>query len=277
MKKISLFLGLAIIVGSFVSRNSFALPNPAASYCAELGYTWAIMNSPEGQCGICIFPDNSSCDEWSFYTGQCGQKYSLCAIHGFDIMTLNDGNDAYSPEYAVCIDKYSGEVVGSITNLFFGQQDSDTDGIVDYNDNCRTVPNGPDGGTCSTGEIGKACKTSDDCGSGGLCSMNQEDSDNDTRGDVCDNCPDVANPYQKDRDNDTVGDACVCAVQHLLGRDKKGIDTIRRFRDETLSGSAVGRQLIHIYYRYDEFMINVFEKYPVLKKQAKRILIMLLG
>jgi hypothetical protein len=36
----------------------------------------------------------------------------------------------------------------------------------------------------------------------------QEDSDHDTRGDVCDNCPDVINPNQADSDGDGVGDAC---------------------------------------------------------------------
>jgi hypothetical protein len=76
-------------------------------------------------------------------------------------------------------------------------------------DNCPNTPNGSDNGTCITGAyIGTHCNDNSTCGVGGLCSMNQEDTDNDTAGDACDNCIDTANPSQIDCDNDTFGDAC---------------------------------------------------------------------
>lgn len=34
------------------------------------------------------------------------------------------------------------------------------------------------------------------------------DSDNDGKGDTCDNCPNVPNPDQLDSNNDGIGDAC---------------------------------------------------------------------
>ena len=78
--------------------------NPAAVYCNELGYEYKIINdSVGGQRGVCIFPDNSSCGAWDFFTGKCGQNYSYCGLHGCDIETIRDGKNPYSPEYAVCI------------------------------------------------------------------------------------------------------------------------------------------------------------------------------
>ena len=54
-------------------------------------------------------------------------------------------------------------------------EDVDSDGINDYLDNCPYTPNGHDGGTCTSGNIGESCMSIGDCGIGGFCSMNQED------------------------------------------------------------------------------------------------------
>ena len=66
--------------------------------------------------------------------------------------------------------------------------DLDCDDIVDEEDNCPDTPNGPDGGTCTSGRIGESCISNDDCGAGGFCSMNQEDTmppGGNNCGDVC--------------------------------------------------------------------------------------------
>lgn len=49
-----------------------SLPNPAAVYCHQQGYTSEIRTAPDGsQAGVCIFPDGSECDEWAYYRGEC--------------------------------------------------------------------------------------------------------------------------------------------------------------------------------------------------------------
>jgi hypothetical protein len=74
------------------------------------------------------------------------------------------------------------------------QPDDDSDGVGNKCDNCRTTPNGPDLGTCIVGVIdgessaGQECTSDDDCGTppdDGVCSLNQENSDGEGLGDVC--------------------------------------------------------------------------------------------
>jgi hypothetical protein len=49
------------------------MPNPAAVYCEQQGYRVEIRTATDGsQTGYCIFPDDSECDEWMFYRGECG-------------------------------------------------------------------------------------------------------------------------------------------------------------------------------------------------------------
>ena len=86
--------------------------------------------------------------------------------------------------------------------------DSEEDGISDYADNCPEIPNGPEGGTCTSGSLGSPCMSHSECGSGGFCSKDQEDLDTDNIGDACDNCPSVSNTNQEDNDSDGLGDAC---------------------------------------------------------------------
>jgi len=71
--------------------------------------------------------------------------------------------------------------------------DYDYDGIPDTIDNCPNIPNGPSLGTCMPGsdKAGVACHSDADCVLGcsvnGVCSMSQEDTNQNGVGDVCEN------------------------------------------------------------------------------------------
>jgi putative hemolysin len=48
------------------------LPNPASVYCEENGNHLEIQTATDGsQSGVCVFPDGSSCDEWTYFRGEC--------------------------------------------------------------------------------------------------------------------------------------------------------------------------------------------------------------
>jgi hypothetical protein len=94
------------------------------------------------------------------------------------------------------------------------EPDADGDGIQDSQENCPDKPNGPLLGTCMPGsdKAGASCTSDADCvigcSSNGKCSMNQEDTDADGKGNVCDNCPSIVNADQKDTNGDGIGDVC---------------------------------------------------------------------
>lgn len=121
------------------------------------------------------------------------------------------------------------------------QSDVDGDGIGTVCDNCLLIPNGPSSGTCigksgSQGVIvyvGVNCTSNNDCdiiypgADITSCQMNQEDTDSDGRGDVCDNCPSNYNPGQEDTyppQGNGCGNACECEGNFDGDKDQDGTD-----------------------------------------------------
>jgi len=50
-----------------------SMPNPASVYCTQQGNQLEIRTAADGsQNGVCVFPDGSTCDEWTYYRGECG-------------------------------------------------------------------------------------------------------------------------------------------------------------------------------------------------------------
>ena len=67
-------------LGPLLFTFASALPNPAATLCASSGY---IIKE-----GNCVFPDNSQCDQWAFWRGECGKQYHVCTLSNGTIQTL---------------------------------------------------------------------------------------------------------------------------------------------------------------------------------------------
>lgn len=99
-KQIYLFFTLLIFI--FLALTVKALPNPSAVYCKELGYKYEIVETPLGQQGICVMPNQERCEAWDFFKGSCGKNFSYCARQGYDIETI-DG-------IAVCVVRNGSEI-----------------------------------------------------------------------------------------------------------------------------------------------------------------------
>jgi len=98
------------------NETTDGLANPAAVYCKELGYNYKIITEKDSsQFGVCIFPDKSECDEWTFYSGECGVEYNYCTAKGYDTLVKRDGKDGFYPVYTVCT--FKGRELGSVNTL----------------------------------------------------------------------------------------------------------------------------------------------------------------
>ena len=88
MKKLTLYsIGLLVLVliaiiiwypsNRNISNNSSEIPNPASVNCINNGGHLKIMSGVNGEYGVCVFDDNSECEEWAFYRHTCKKGDSL--------------------------------------------------------------------------------------------------------------------------------------------------------------------------------------------------------
>lgn len=54
--------------------KSSQIANPASVYCTEHGGTLKIVDTPDGQTGICTLKDGVECDEWAYFRSECPAK-----------------------------------------------------------------------------------------------------------------------------------------------------------------------------------------------------------
>jgi len=103
-KKIWIILILIFITFVSLSDNTSGIQDPSVVYCEEMGYKIKINRTELGEYGVCVVEENvTEFIAWDFYEGKVGKEYSYCAKNGYDIETISDGKDPYSPDYAVCI------------------------------------------------------------------------------------------------------------------------------------------------------------------------------
>jgi putative hemolysin len=54
------------------AASQAALPNPASEFCEVNGGSLEIRSAADGsQTGACIFADESECEEWAYFRGEC--------------------------------------------------------------------------------------------------------------------------------------------------------------------------------------------------------------
>ena len=75
-------------------RGSIGVPPGAAGYCIGLGYTLVDGN--------CTFPDGTSCEQWAFYRGACGQPHSYCNQHGGSVSSETEDAGTFTAIRAIC-------------------------------------------------------------------------------------------------------------------------------------------------------------------------------
>lgn len=94
---VRLFNKMWIVILSFLlvlllcTPPATAMRNPAAAYCAALGYNSTTKTGSDGSMtSYCIFPGNQEVDAWKFLQGEVAPEFSYCAKQGYQIQTVND-------------------------------------------------------------------------------------------------------------------------------------------------------------------------------------------
>lgn len=108
--KIAVVIIAVVFFGFGIVSVVSGIANPAAVYCEELGYQYVIKETPEGQRGVCQFPNGSFADGWKFFTGEKGQEHSYCQKEGYAMKTVSDERCLYSSKCAICILKDGTEI-----------------------------------------------------------------------------------------------------------------------------------------------------------------------
>lgn len=63
-----------------------------------------------------------------------------------------------------------------------------------------------------------------------------------------------------------------CPISFALNNDEEKIETLRRFRDEVLSKTPIGREYIRLYYEWSPVMVRAMEEDEEFKKEVKELI-----
>ena len=123
-----------------------AMKNPAAVYCAELGYEYKTVQTEDGEKGICVIPETGEeFDAWDFLNGKVGQEYSYCALIGCDTKTVSDGKSSFSSDYAVCVPRISASSTLSTSSQSLIEEGIPVTELMNLNEKIYVKLNVPDG------------------------------------------------------------------------------------------------------------------------------------
>ncbi len=77
--------------GRAAPTSQAALPNPASVYCEQNGGKLDLRTGAAGGVsGICLFPDGSECDEWTYFRGECKPGDSLAEPGSLTLAALQN-------------------------------------------------------------------------------------------------------------------------------------------------------------------------------------------
>jgi len=117
-----------LILMAFCATAYCQYPNPASVYADKMGLkhdNW--RDSHNNQFGRVIFPDGTTGDEWDFYRGRIGKKYSYCVKKGYEMTTDTIQHKGWVSIEAVCVKKPKGDSPGiKIPMLELMEQNGDT-------------------------------------------------------------------------------------------------------------------------------------------------------
>lgn len=95
MRIISILIVACLAIAGCAQDNT-QIANPASEHCIEQGGTLEIVDTEDGQVGMCTLPDGTVCDEWAYYNGECGEdnaenitSFEECVEAGNSVMESN--------------------------------------------------------------------------------------------------------------------------------------------------------------------------------------------
>lgn len=192
-----MLITLALIAMLFTAATSNAGTCWIYGYVTDYTTGLAVVGAGVSILGVTVYTDATGL--WYVqYHNYCGSKDFMVAKQGY----YSKWSQVWDNSCAECTDPSCSEpyhqppcpytcAMSARKDVTVRRilQDIDSDGIMDADDNCPFIANGPAKGICLTGLVGRDCYKDGDCGCGKDCSLNQEDTDGDGIGDVCDSSP----------------------------------------------------------------------------------------
>lgn len=147
-------MALGVLIVLLLMPSTFAMSNPAAVYCEELGYKYEIKRTEKGDVGLCVLPNGEKVDAWDFLRGKVAKEYSYCARNGYEMKTVKDESFCmriFSDECSVCIVDGEEVEVTDLMNLSF-EETVCGDGTCGFPENYKSCPE-----DCPSGGIDEYC------------------------------------------------------------------------------------------------------------------------